>query len=110
MSKKSIWTRNLSENIKCPIAHGEGRFTCSDSTLNELRANDSIALTYVGSNPNGSNGDVAGICDASGVVLGLMPHPENHVLARQNPRSVRGEHSGLGLNLFRNGVNYAKEL
>jgi phosphoribosylformylglycinamidine synthase len=107
VSKKCIWTRELVENIKCPIAHGEGRFTCSDSTLRQLSNDDSIALVYAGTNPNGSTGDIAGICDPSGVVLGLMPHPENHVLARQNPRSVRGDHSGLGLHLFRSGVQYA---
>jgi phosphoribosylformylglycinamidine synthase len=42
-------------------------------------------------------------------VLGLMPHPENHVLARQHPRHARGSAAGLGLPLFRQGVRYARE-
>ncbi len=107
-SKKSVWTRDLSEDIRCPIAHGEGRFACDDTTLAQLDTIDSIAFTYVGLNPNGSAADIAGICDQSGVVLGLMPHPENHVLARQNPWAVRGDHSGLGLALFQSGVKYAR--
>ena len=110
VSKKCVWTRELTENITCPIAHGEGRFTCSDATLADLRAHDSIALTYAGKNPNGSVADIAGICDPSGVVLGLMPHPENHVIARQNPLRIRGESRGLGLDLFRSGVRHAKEM
>jgi len=109
-SKRSIWTRGLTEDIDCPIAHGEGRFTCTPETLAALEDADSIAFRYVGTNPNGSAGDVAGICDPSGVVLGLMPHPENHVLARQNPRAVRGDRSGLGLMLFRAGVDYARSV
>ena len=106
ISKKCVWTRNLTANIECPIAHGEGRFVCDEDTVAILRAADSIAFTYVGQNPNGSDGDIAGICDESGVVLGLMPHPENHVLVRQNPR---GRTTGLGLDLFRSGVRYATE-
>lgn len=110
VSKKCVWTRDISENITCPIAHGEGRFTCSDDALATLRSSDAIALTYVGTNPNGSVANIAGICDESGVVLGLMPHPENHVLARQNPLNVRGVTRGLGLDLFRSGIRHAKEI
>jgi phosphoribosylformylglycinamidine synthase len=68
-----------------------------------------VALTYRGSNPNGSVDDIAGVCDASGVVLGLMPHPENHVIARQYPGATRGARGSLGLALFEQGVRYAKE-
>lgn len=57
-------------------------------------------------NPNGSVGDIAGVCDPTGVVLGLMPHPENHVVARQHPKFHRGESGGLGLALFHEGVRY----
>jgi phosphoribosylformylglycinamidine synthase len=110
VSQRCVWTAGLDESIDCPIAHGEGRFVCADDTLASLRANDQIALTYAGSNPNGSIADIAGITDPSGVVLGLMPHPENHVLPRQFPRHTRGERGGLGLTLFQNGVRHAKEL
>ena len=59
-------------------------------------------------NPNGSQGDVAGVCDASGRVLGLMPHPERHVLPTQHPRWTRKglAAEGDGLRLFRNAVEY----
>ncbi|MSO15173.1 MAG: phosphoribosylformylglycinamidine synthase I [Ilumatobacteraceae bacterium] len=106
ISKKCIWTRHLTENITCPIAHGEGRFTADSSTLSSLLKNDQVALRYVNVNPNGSVDNIAGVCDSSGVVLGLMPHPENHVVARQHPQFHRGNSGGLGLSLFREGVKY----
>jgi phosphoribosylformylglycinamidine synthase len=109
-SELCVWTRGLDEPIDCPIAHGEGRFTCDDETLDALRSNDQIALRYAGSNPNGSVDDIAGVCDPTGLVLGLMPHPENHVIARQHPRHRRGPQGGLGLRLFENGVRVAKDL
>ena len=58
-------------------------------------------------NPNGSLDDIAGVCDPTGLVLGLMPHPEDHVLARQHPRHRRGHTGRLGLELFRAGVRHA---
>jgi phosphoribosylformylglycinamidine synthase len=106
VSKKSIWTKHLTQDIYCPIAHGEGRFTCSDDTLASLQHNDQIALTYA-TNPNGSRADIAGVCDESGLVLGLMPHAENHVIARQHPQFHRGARNGLGLHLFTQGVLHA---
>lgn len=105
-SQRCIWTRALTEEIDCPIANGEGRFTCQPDVFNDLVDNDQIALRYTSANPNGSIGDVAGICDDTGVVLGLMPHPENHVLPRQHPQFHRGVSGKLGLNLFKQGVAY----
>jgi phosphoribosylformylglycinamidine synthase len=61
--------------IKLPIAHGEGRYQCSEDTLKTLQDNDGIALKY-NNNPNGSIADIAGITNPAGNVLGLMPHPE----------------------------------
>ena len=61
--------------IKLPIAHGEGRYQCSEDTLKQLQDDDAIALRY-GKNPNGSVDDIAGITNPRGNVLGLMPHPE----------------------------------
>jgi len=107
-SKKCIWTRNLTENIYCPIAHGEGRFFATDSHMTKLIKNDQVAFRYVRGNPNGSVHDVAGICDDTGVVLGLMPHPENHVVARQHPQFHRGVSGGLGVSLFEEGVKYVR--
>ncbi|HOY62588.1 MAG TPA: phosphoribosylformylglycinamidine synthase subunit PurQ, partial [bacterium] len=60
-------------------------------------------------NPNGSEDDLAGICNATGRVFGLMPHPERHVLSTQHPRWTRGEASerGDGFAIFRNAVAFA---
>lgn len=106
-SEKCIWTRGIHEVLECPIAHGEGRFTADAEVVGRLEVNDRVALRYVNGNPNGSVGDIAGICDESGLVLGLMPHPENHVVPRQHPRFLRGTHIGLALDIFRNGVTHA---
>ena len=106
----SIWTRGLTETIHCPIAHGEGRYVHPDP--GGLAAAGQVALRYRGTNPNGSVDDIAGVSDASGVVLGLMPHPENHIVARQHPRHRRGGggSANLGLRLFDNGVQHAEGL
>ena len=76
-SSRSPWLRHQSvgSEIVLPIAHGEGRYQCSDDTLKQLQDDDAIALRYC-NNPNGSIADIAGITNTSGNVLGLMPHPE----------------------------------
>ncbi|MHB1986516.1 MAG: phosphoribosylformylglycinamidine synthase subunit PurQ [Acidimicrobiales bacterium] len=63
------------ELLELPINHNEGNFTCDKDTLRRLKDNDQIVLTYE-DNPNGSVGDIAGICNQNGNVVGLMPHPE----------------------------------
>ncbi len=122
ISQKCIWTHGLNQIITCPIAHGEGNFqTNHQNLITNLVSSDQIALTYThpdGSpangaypaNPNGSMLDIAGICNPAGNVLGLMPHPENHVHPWQHPRHTRGESGGSGLSLFQNGVNYAARI
>ena len=122
ISQKCIWTKDLSENITCPIAHGEGNFQTTELfPLSSFIEQDQIALAYIhtdGSlangeypfNPNGSIRDIAGICNPQGNVLGLMPHPENHIHLWQHPRHTRGEHGGSGLKLFENGVKYASQM
>jgi phosphoribosylformylglycinamidine synthase subunit PurQ / glutaminase len=101
---RCIWTSTLEGAIECPVAHGEGRYMADEETV---RAH--TALTYASaSNPNGSTGDVAGVTDSTGLILGLMPHPENHVLERQHPRWHRGEHRGLARSLFDAGVIHVK--
>ncbi len=119
VSTHCVWTNTLAEPIYCPVAHGEGNFiTASDTDYRTLCAQDQVALIYAAEsgqaaggqypiNPNGSVGDIAGICNPQGNVLGLMPHPENHIYAHQHPRWTRGESAGSGLALFRNGVAYA---
>jgi phosphoribosylformylglycinamidine synthase len=105
-TSRSIWTSGIT-TIDCPIAHGEGRYTHPDP--NALEAAGQVALRYAGVNPNGSLDAIAGVCDPTGVVLGLMPHPENHVIARQYPGFTSGARGELGLALFEQGVRYAKE-
>ena len=83
-----VWTKGIEDTIHCPIAHGEGRYVHPDPE--SLSAAGQVALRYRSTNPNGSVADIAGVCDPSGVVLGLMPHPENHIVARQHPRHGRG--------------------
>lgn len=108
-----IFTQSLTEPIYCPVAHGEGRFIGRSQLPDAL-----VALRYVtddGSpangvypaNPNGSNADIAGVCNADGTVLGLMPHPEDHIVPWQHPRWTRGEKGRLGLPLFEAGIRYA---
>ena len=105
-----VWTKGIEDPIHCPIAHGEGRYVHPDPE--SLTAAGQVALRYRSTNPNGSVGDIAGVCDPSGVVLGLMPHPENHIVARQHPHHTRGGGgpNHLGLRLFENGVRHAKGL
>jgi phosphoribosylformylglycinamidine synthase len=108
---KSLWTDGI-EPIDCPIAHGEGRFVLSrPEDLALLERCGQIALRYAGEsypeNPNGSIGAIAGICNPAGNVLGLMPHPEDHIFAWQHPQFRRGMQGRLGLQLFERGVRYA---
>ena len=117
---RCVFTQNLSEAIYCPVAHGEGRFVPRDAAaLQALQEGGQIALTYTDvsgasapypANPNGSVADIAGICNQQGNVLGLMPHPEDHVVAWQHPRWTQGGHGELGLPLFVQGVRYAAAL
>ncbi len=120
VSQTCLWTRGLTEPVYCPVAHGEGNFVTDEHTLQTLTDCDQIALRYTlddgtqagGAypyNPNGSRMDIAGVCNAQGNVLGLMPHPENHILAYQHPRWTRGERGCSGLPLFVNGVRYAAQ-
>lgn len=112
-----IFTFGLQERVYCPVAHGEGRFIPQDEqTLTQLQARGQVALTYVKAdggaatypaNPNGSMLDIAGICNEQGNVLGLMPHPENHIVSEQHPQHIKGN---LGLTLFENGLRYSKEI
>jgi phosphoribosylformylglycinamidine synthase subunit PurQ / glutaminase len=122
LSQNCIWTQNLQNQIECPIAHGEGNFQVKSTlVVNELIANNQIALVYAhpdGSpangtypeNPNGSIIDIAGVSNLQGNILGLMPHPENHIHAYQHPQWTRRVQSFTGLPLFINGVKYASQL
>ncbi|NJO84948.1 MAG: phosphoribosylformylglycinamidine synthase subunit PurQ, partial [Blastochloris sp.] len=111
-----LFTHGLTEQLYCPVAHGEGRFlAASDTALQMLWRSNLVALTYDSdheeapypANPNGSALDIAGICNPAGNVLGLMPHPEDHIFVWQHPRWRRGEKGMLGLRLFEQGIRHA---
>ena len=76
-STRSVLTRRLvaGRRLRVPINHFEGNYTCDPATLEVLKAEDRIVLRYL-DNPNGSVDSIAGICNAEGNVVGLMPHPE----------------------------------
>ncbi|MFK4568321.1 phosphoribosylformylglycinamidine synthase subunit PurQ [Enterococcus sp. UD-01] len=67
------------EQIRIPVAHGEGRYYCDEATLKSLQENNQIVFTYAQENPNGSVENIAGIINEKGNVLGMMPHPERAV-------------------------------
>ena len=90
-------------------AHGEGRFTAQPAVLDELQRRKQIVFTY-DDNTNGSSLDIAGICDPSGVVLGMMPHPERSAGAFHPDRSLTEAARSVGAVIFNNFVKYAKEL
>lgn len=109
----SPWTAPLQGPLRCPVAHGEGRWVGPvDSAAfryAEPKGTGAAGGAYP-ANPNGSDDDVAGVVDATGLVLGLMPHPEDHVLARHDPHRRRGR-AGAGscLPLFEAGVAHAAQ-
>ena len=127
------WIRLLSTSAHCPwmkpgkfldlpIAHGEGRFVVRDnSVLEALRANDQVAFRYVDAagnvavaspeNPNGSVDGIAGVCDVTGRVLGLMPHPERFISSHLHPTWTRQQSppAPAGLELFQNAVDFIRQ-
>ncbi|MGE5607618.1 MAG: phosphoribosylformylglycinamidine synthase I [Bacillota bacterium] len=120
---KCIWTAGI-EQLEVPVAHGEGKFVPRDELIRKaLWENGQVALVYAkadGSpaggqfpeNPNGSVDDIAGICDASGLVFGLMPHPERHVDPTQHPAWTGMKplpKEGQGLAIFKNAVKHVRE-
>ncbi len=123
-----VFTRNLSR-AEFPVRHGEGKFYASGETLDRLFKDNQVVLQYADAdgnpaqgawpaNPNGSLSDIAGICDPTGRIFGLMPHPEafnhftNHpdwtkrklALARKG-KPIETEEGG-GIRIFRNAVEY----
>jgi len=103
-----VWTRNLPATM-FPVRHGEGRIFAADSSavLSRLGERRQIALRYR-EDFNGSLDRIAGLCDPSGVVLGLMPHPEAAVADWLHPSRVSG--SARGVEMFNNARRYLDEL
>jgi phosphoribosylformylglycinamidine synthase subunit PurQ / glutaminase len=108
------------ERIYLPVAHGEGKLVCRDaSVLEALKANGQVVYRYAAADggeprypedPNGSVEHIAGICDPSGRVFGLMPHPERHLLPTQHPRWTRLglADEGDGVRIFRRAVELCR--
>ena len=105
------------EHVELPIAHGEGRFVPRDEgVLQKLRDGGQLVLKYVDAagnpgaypvNPNGSVDDVAGLCDPTGRVFGLMPHPERFVEATHHPRWTRRKPARAdGMIFFQRAAEY----
>lgn len=116
-----VFTREMGDVlIYCPVAHGEGKVVARDDSVRaSIGEHGLAALRYVapdGSaadyphNPNGSEGDIAGLTNPAGNVLGLMPHPEDHIIATQHPQFHRGARGNTGLTLFEAGVRYAAQV
>jgi len=120
-SNKSIFVKDGEiSKIYLPVAHGEGKFVTQDeSILNKITMNHQIVFKYVNEqgeetgypwNPNGAVRNIAGICDPTGQILGMMPHPERHAEPTQHPRWTRNglREFGDGFLIFRNAVDYVK--
>jgi len=121
-----VFTRGL-ERLDLPIRHGEGKFVTLDQKVLERLENERlVALRYADPttgeptsryphNPNGSEAAIAGICDPTGRVFGMMPHPEAYLFPWNHPHWSRWQVSGDppqeggGLAVFRNAVAFARE-
>jgi len=124
-NRKCVFLRDI-EQMYLPIAHAEGKFvTRNETILDSLQSAGQLALKYCrptgeigetgenGSvpyphNPNGSTAHVAGVCDSTGRIFGLMPHPERHIDPTHHPRWTREglAECGDGLAIFQNAVGY----
>ncbi len=112
-----VFTQGM-DSLYLPVAHGEGKVVADPGVLPELnvvlRYTDERGDTKAGypHNPNGSVANIAGICDASGRVFALMPHPERHIRGTQHPRWTRqgAKEYGDGFPIFLNAVKWAENL
>jgi len=88
-NNNSSWTLNyeIGQEILIPLKNGEGSFQCDDATLAQLEGENRIIARYVGENPNGSRNLIAGITNARGNIVGLMPHPEHAIDPLTGPSS-----------------------
>lgn len=117
LKSKCIFTKGITR-MYLPVAHGEGKFVADRETLDSVDVaayyadgDDQPTMSYP-DNPNGSLNCIAGICDESGRIFGLMPHPERFITISQHPRwtgeNLRQE--GDGFKIFQNGVEWVKRL
>jgi phosphoribosylformylglycinamidine synthase I len=116
-----IFTKGI-DRIYLPVRHGEGKLVASNAeALGRLHEQGHVVLQYVNEegkldgypyNPNGSQDGIAGLCDATGRIFGLMPHPEAYLFPTNHPRWTRERvpREGMGVAIFRNAVEYVKEI
>jgi phosphoribosylformylglycinamidine synthase I len=120
-----IWTRGL-KRLFLPVRHGEGKyFMAEEERLDDLERNNQVVARYATpegvptqdypANPNGSQRAIAAVCDATGLIFGLMPHPEGYISPYNHPswtrETARGRSlppEGEGLAIFRNAVIYLR--
>lgn len=119
----SVFTKGIEQGIYLPMRHGEGKFLCdTDATLGRIEQEHLAVFKYCGpdyaaptmefpANPNGSQNAIAGICDPTGRLMGLMPHPEAFVHYTQHPRWTRESlpEEGDGLILYKNAAEYVRK-
>jgi phosphoribosylformylglycinamidine synthase len=102
-SADTAWTGQYAEGerITIPLKNQDGQFVADDRTLDQLEAEGRVVFRYTGWNPNGSRRDIAGITNAAGNVVGLMPHPEHAVEPGFGPDGPDGPRTGTdGLRFF----------
>lgn len=121
LSTKSVFVSDKEDLLYMPVAHAEGKFTIkNEKILEQLFNNQQVILQYVNKdgkktgypdNPNGSVRNIAGICDPTGRVLGLMPHPERASLKTHYPnwRREKIKKSIMGIAIINNGVSYVNK-
>ena len=114
------FTHGLKRRIYLPIAHAEGRFTAPNQILDRLESNRQVAFRYVApdggtplypDNPNGSDLQIAGICDPTGRIFGMMPHPERFLTRLNHPHWTRENlpEKGDGFDIFQNAVAFVQQ-
>ena len=100
---ETAWTRDYArgERITIPLKNQDGQYVADESTLDELEGEGRVVFRYLDGNPNGSRRGIAGITNAAGNVVGLMPHPEHAVEPGFGPDGVKGPRTGTdGLRFF----------
>lgn len=119
----NVFTKGIEKGIYLPMRHGEGKFLCdSDATLDRIEREHLAVFKYSDpdyaaptmefpANPNGAQNAIAGICDPTGRLMGLMPHPEAFVHYTQHPRWTREAlpEEGDGLIIFKNAAEYVRK-
>jgi phosphoribosylformylglycinamidine synthase len=110
-----VFTQNMPDEIMLPVAHAEGKFFALQHILDHIEKKQLVALRYAHDghatdqfpfNPNGSLHNIAGVCDTTGRILGLMPHPERFVYPHQHPLTKRTSIQPAGKLFFENAVRY----